>query len=122
MSKFAPVIRLVFGVVLCLPTSMSRGRTSFAPQSQNEKQPDRALPQEEVDPRVEEMRLAVGRAPDSAEAHNKLGAMLVQTGNLKGGIEEFETAVRLKPDLSKALYNLGVANLSLANTYQKQAD
>jgi tetratricopeptide (TPR) repeat protein len=68
------------------------------------------------------MRLAVAQTPDSAEIHNKLGALLTQSGNLKAGIAEFEAAVRLNPDFAKAFYNLGVTNLSLADSYQSQGD
>jgi tetratricopeptide (TPR) repeat protein len=45
----------------------------------------------------------------SAEAHNLLGFILGQQGDLASGMTHLERAVALRPDLAEARYNLGVA-------------
>lgn len=44
-----------------------------------------------------------------AEAHNLLGFILGQQGDLASGLTHLERAVALRPDLADARYNLGVA-------------
>lgn len=49
------------------------------------------------------------RTPNSARAHNELGVLLGEAGNLTESIQEFAAAVRLKKDYAQAYYNLGIA-------------
>ena len=56
-----------------------------------------------------ELREAVSRSPDSAEAHNYLGIVLFQMGNAKAALEEFRAAEKLAPKDPNAHFNLGEA-------------
>lgn len=55
-------------------------------------------------------------APNNVVAHNNLGTALTRQGNVKGAIEEFQRAVRLRPDLAQSQFNLGNALQSLGQT------
>jgi tetratricopeptide (TPR) repeat protein len=47
--------------------------------------------------------------PNYAEAHSNLGQLLVQQGDLEGGMREFRRAIELNPSLSGPYLNLAVA-------------
>ncbi len=49
------------------------------------------------------------REPNFAEAHNNLGLVLLQAGDLRKAQAEFSEAVRLKPGYAEAHYNLAIA-------------
>lgn len=44
--------------------------------------------------------------PNNPSAHNDLGIIYIQQGKLRQAADEFETAIRLKPDYLEAKYNL----------------
>jgi tetratricopeptide (TPR) repeat protein len=48
-------------------------------------------------------------APESAESHYSLGVDLSQAGRLAEAIEQFDAALRLRPDYAEAQNNLGVS-------------
>jgi tetratricopeptide (TPR) repeat protein len=50
----------------------------------------------------------VAKCPDNPWAHLNKGRALLATGPLSAAKEEFETSLRLKPDLAQAYNNLGV--------------
>jgi tetratricopeptide (TPR) repeat protein len=54
-------------------------------------------------------RELVRRDPNFAEAHNNLGLVLLQSGDIRGAQAEFIEAVRLKPRYAEAHYNLALA-------------
>jgi Tfp pilus assembly protein PilF len=47
--------------------------------------------------------------PDYADAHNNLGAALMNNGDSPGAIVEFESALKLKPNFPDAEFNLALA-------------
>ena len=49
------------------------------------------------------------KSPAKARPHNNLGAVLLRRGRLKEAVDEFQTALGLKPDYADAHYNLGIA-------------
>jgi tetratricopeptide (TPR) repeat protein len=51
----------------------------------------------------------LARAERSAEAHYNLGVALQGVGQIEKATEQYEQALRLKPDYAEAHYNLGVA-------------
>ena len=51
--------------------------------------------------------------PDSAEAHNNLGIIHRQRGDLAPAIAAFEKAIALRPDYPQALNNLGSARRAI---------
>lgn len=55
-----------------------------------------------------EFQKAIAARPDSLEAHINLGAVLTQTGDLRGASSQFEEALRISPKHSIAHYNLAV--------------
>ena len=57
-------------------------------------------------------RQAVRLRPDSAEAHNDLGAVLYDVGERDAAVQEYQRALRLQPEFAEAHNNLGVAALS----------
>jgi protein O-mannosyl-transferase len=61
--------------------------------------------QEAIDHYEQALRLK----PDFPEAHNNLGSILFQMGNVTEAMTHYKEAVRLKPDYAGAHYNLGVA-------------
>src|SRR6185436_20705054 len=58
---------------------------------------------------VAELREAVRLQPDSADFHNTLGLVLIQSGEDAAGIASLREAVRLAPDYAEARANLGAA-------------
>jgi len=50
----------------------------------------------------------VRRQPDFAEAHNNLGLMLLQAGDLTQARSQFGEAIRIKPLYAEAHYNLAL--------------
>ena len=51
------------------------------------------------------LRSAVARAPESAEVHNDLGVCFLQQNKIEDAIDEFEVALRHRPDMPEALFN-----------------
>jgi CHAT domain-containing protein len=51
------------------------------------------------------LRRVVGRAPESAEAHNDLGVCLIQQEKIEDAIDEFEVALKHRSDMPEALFN-----------------
>jgi Tfp pilus assembly protein PilF len=49
------------------------------------------------------------RSPGNAEAHNNLGALLVQSGAADEGIAHLREALRLRPDFEDARDSLAAA-------------
>jgi len=47
--------------------------------------------------------------PDNAEAHNQLGIVLGEQGDIDGAVEQFGEALRDRPDYEAAKRNLGMA-------------
>jgi protein O-GlcNAc transferase len=47
--------------------------------------------------------------PNSIEAHNNLGIALASQGKLEDAIDQFQQALRLRPDFEDARRNLGSA-------------
>ena len=56
-----------------------------------------------------ELRAAVRLAPEDAELHDALGAVLGEEGDWDGEITEEREALRLNPNLAEAHVNLGLA-------------
>lgn len=54
--------------------------------------------------------------PESDRAHNNLGALLMEQGDLPGAAAEFQEALRLRPDYLRALSNLGLVLLQQGDT------
>ena len=52
-------------------------------------------------------RHAVEASPNSYVAHTNLGTILVQQGDIEGGVEEYQTALRIRDDAT-TYYNLGL--------------
>ncbi len=51
----------------------------------------------------------ITRNPDCWLAHNNLGSVLFQKGNVEEGIAHFQKALQIKPDFAEAHNNLGLA-------------
>ncbi|HSE37519.1 MAG TPA: tetratricopeptide repeat protein, partial [Blastocatellia bacterium] len=51
------------------------------------------------------VRRAVAQVPKSPEAHNDLGVCFIQQGSIEDAIDEFEVALRYRPDMPEALFN-----------------
>ena len=58
---------------------------------------------------ISEYQRAVRIYPNYAEAHNNLGAILLQSGRTTEAVAEYQAAVRLDPDYPDAHSNLGAA-------------
>ncbi|CAB1061456.1 TPR domain protein, putative component of TonB system [Olavius sp. associated proteobacterium Delta 1] len=54
-------------------------------------------------------RDCVEKAPGKARPYNNLGAALLRAGSLAKAVEQFKTALKIKPDFVDAHYNLGYA-------------
>ena len=55
------------------------------------------------------------KSPAKARPHNNFGAILLQRGRLTAAIDEFQKALRIKPDYADAHYNLGNALVKQGN-------
>jgi hypothetical protein len=55
------------------------------------------------------------KSPAKARPHNNLGAILLRRGRLQEAVDEFQTALSLKPDYADAHYNLGIAMAKQGN-------
>ncbi|MFA4854092.1 MAG: tetratricopeptide repeat protein [Candidatus Omnitrophota bacterium] len=55
----------------------------------------------------ETVKVTYEHKPDSAEAHNNLGVIYAQKGEIAKAVEEFKLAIKYKPDLAAAHNNLG---------------
>lgn len=53
------------------------------------------------------LKQAVATAPDYAEAHYNYGLSMAKLGNMPGAVDQFHTALRLKPNLDQAWISLG---------------
>jgi tetratricopeptide (TPR) repeat protein len=60
-----------------------------------------------VDEAIADARLALGAAPDDAEAHLTLGDALMQEGRLKEAYGEYDRALQIQPSSAIAHNNLG---------------
>jgi tetratricopeptide (TPR) repeat protein len=65
------------------------------------------LEQGRLDESIEHCRMALEADPDSAPAHNTLGAALARNGDLQDAAEHLEKAVELTPDCFECQFNLG---------------
>jgi Flp pilus assembly protein TadD len=63
----------------------------------------------QTDAALVQFQEALRSQPDSAEAHNNLGAILARKGQLDIAIYHFQEAVRRKPDYADARNNLAHA-------------
>jgi tetratricopeptide (TPR) repeat protein len=68
-----------------------------------------------VDRAEQELRLAAARDPDSAEAHFKLGFLLLQVDRPKEAVPELERATALSPHRSEAHHSLAQARAQLGD-------
>lgn len=68
-------------------------------------------------------RQALEQNPSDPNLHVRLGTSLLAEGKLHEAADEFEAALRIKPDLSSALKNLGVLRSTNSNrdTHQKES-
>ena len=55
------------------------------------------------------------KSPAKARPHNNLGTILLRQGRLQEAIDEFQTALELKPEYEDARYNLGIAMVKQGN-------
>ena len=55
-------------------------------------------------------RAILALAPDYAEAHANLGAVLMRQDRYEEAVQSYETALKLNPQLSPVLLNLGIAH------------
>ena len=55
------------------------------------------------------------KSPAKARPHNNLGTILLSRGRLQEAVDEFQTALGLKPDYADAHYNLGIAMVKQGN-------
>src|SRR5260370_26199055 len=55
-------------------------------------------------------RALIALAPDYAEAHANLGAVLSRLGKYEDAIESYRMALRIDPRLTPVLLNLGIAH------------
>jgi tetratricopeptide (TPR) repeat protein len=46
--------------------------------------------------------------PDYPEAHNNLGSLLAEEGNLQEAVQHYQAALNIRPNYGQAHYNLGV--------------
>jgi len=58
---------------------------------------------------------ALEENPDSSALHNNLGNVLFATGRFEEAISHYEAAIKFKPGLASAHYNLSQAHLKLMN-------
>jgi tetratricopeptide (TPR) repeat protein len=59
--------------------------------------------------------------PDYELAHNVLGYILHEEGQLEEALRRYETALRLEPDLSIAHHNIGVLQVEMGNPVEAEA-
>jgi Tfp pilus assembly protein PilF len=55
------------------------------------------------------------KSPAKARPHNNFGAILLRRGRLPEAIDEFQAALRIKPDYADAHYNIGSALVKQGN-------
>jgi lipoprotein NlpI len=55
---------------------------------------------------MEHCRQTLRLRPDFPYAHNMLGMLLAQSGDLEAAIEHYRKALQLKPDMAEAQRNL----------------
>ena len=63
-------------------------------------------------------RDTTAKAPNNPRAHNYLGIALSNADRVQEAIEQYEQALRLKPDYAEAQYNLGNALLASGRTQE----
>ena len=64
---------------------------------------------------IKQLHEALRLNPNNAETHANLGWALLDSGNARESIAEFETALRLKPELNGAADNLRRAQAQLGS-------
>ena len=79
------------------------------------------LAQQETERGIALMREIVREQPDFADARYELGKALLQKGDVKGSIENLETAARLKPDQAHVHYQLGRAYIAAGRKVDGEA-
>ncbi len=60
-------------------------------------------------------RDCVAKAPGKARPYNNFGAALMKSGHPEQALEQFQTALKIKPEYADAHYNLGYALSKLGN-------
>jgi predicted CXXCH cytochrome family protein len=63
-----------------------------------------------------QVQAAVNADPNLAEAHELLGGLMARDKDLNSALVEFQEAVRLKPEFSRAQLDLGMTLVALGNT------
>lgn len=81
---------------------------------------DEFLSEDQFDQAVASFRQAVSTAPDSAEAHQRLGKAMSLAGNLAGAEREMRRAIQLDPQDALAHSNLGMI-LGMQKNYYEAA-
>ena len=54
--------------------------------------------------------------PDFADAHNNIGIVHLDLGQLENAAKSYKAAIKIKPDFAEAHYNLGVVLQDLNQT------
>jgi len=65
----------------------------------------------QMEPAIAQCRKALEINPDSAEAHNDLGVVLVSQSRLDDAVTQYRKALEIDPDYANARHNLGKALL-----------
>ena len=65
---------------------------------------------------------AVALSPESAEAHNDLGVCFIQQGKIEDALDEFEAALKSRPEMPEALFNRALCNQQLLLSESVRAD
>src|SRR6185369_2988913 len=68
------------------------------------------------------LRMALAGEPENAEVHNDLGVCLVQQAKLEDAIDEFDVAMKSKPDMPEALFNRAFCYKQLMLSAQARDD
>jgi tetratricopeptide (TPR) repeat protein len=66
--------------------------------------------------------IAIAVDPQSAEAYNNRGDAKYKSGDKKGAITDYDSAIRIDPQYAKAYYNRGLAKYDLSDNKGAIAD